>query len=83
MLRTILIEKAVKRNYSLKFLFLPAELERGTKALQFDVCCQAIDQNFHCGGDRYAILRLDCNSARRVLIRTHIVTQASTPFCGQ
>ena len=43
----------------LKCTFLPAELERGTKALQFDVCCKAIDQNFDCGCDRYAILRLD------------------------
>ena len=36
---------------------LPAE--QGTKALQFDVCCKAIGQNFDCGCDRYAILRLD------------------------
>ena len=34
---------------------LTAELERGTKALQFDVCCKAIGQNFDCGCDRYAI----------------------------
>jgi len=27
--------------------------------LQFDVCCKGIDQNFDCGCDRYAILRLD------------------------
>ena len=27
--------------------------------LQFDVCCKAIDQNFDCGCDRCAILRLD------------------------
>ena len=26
-------------------LFLPAELERGTKVLKFDVCCKTIDQN--------------------------------------
>ena len=26
---------------------------------QFDVCCKAIDQNFDCGCDRCAILRLD------------------------
>ena len=38
---------------------LPAELERGTEVLQFDVCCKAIDQNFDCGCDRCAILRLD------------------------
>ena len=30
-------------------MFLPVELERGTKALQFDVCCEAIVQNFNCG----------------------------------
>ena len=40
-------------------MFLPAEFGRETKAFQFDVCCQAIDQNFRCGCDRYAILRLD------------------------
>ena len=40
-------------------MFLPAEFERETKALQFDVCCQAIDQNFRCGCDHDAILRLD------------------------
>ena len=22
---------------------------RGTKVLQFDVCCEAVDQNFDCG----------------------------------
>ena len=27
--------------------------------LQLDVCCNAIDQNFDCGCDRCAILRLD------------------------
>ena len=31
-----------------KWTFLPAELERGTKALQFDVCREAIDQSFDC-----------------------------------
>ena len=25
-------------------MFLPVELERGTKTLQFDVCCEAIDR---------------------------------------
>ena len=43
----------------MKWMFLPAELERGTKALQFDVCCKTIDQNFGCGCDRYATLLLD------------------------
>ena len=36
--------KRLKRKYRQKFLkhtFLPAELERGTKALQFDVCFKA------------------------------------------
>ena len=28
---------------------LTSKLERGAKALQFDVCCKAIDQNFDCG----------------------------------
>ena len=27
--------------------------------LQFDVCCKDIDQNFDCGCDHCAILRLD------------------------
>ena len=55
-------KKRLKRYYRQEFLkctFLPAELERGTKVLQFDVCCKAIDQNFDCGCDRCAILRLD------------------------
>ena len=29
-------------------MFLPVELESGIKALQFDVCCEAIHQNFDC-----------------------------------
>ena len=32
-----------------KCMFLPTELEIGTKALQFDVCCEANDRNFNCG----------------------------------
>ena len=62
MLRTILYKKQLKRKYRQEFLkctFLPAELERGTKMLQFDVCYKAIDQNFDCRCDRYAILCLD------------------------
>ena len=43
----------------MKCTFIPAELARGTKALQFDVCCEAVDQNFDCGCDCYAILHLD------------------------
>ena len=30
-------------------MFLPEEVERGTEVLQFDVCCEAIDQNFDSG----------------------------------
>ena len=37
-------------------LFLPAELERGTKVLKFDVCCKTIDQNSDCGCNHYTIL---------------------------
>ena len=32
-----------------KFTFLPVEFERGTEVLRFDVCCEAIDNNFDCG----------------------------------
>ena len=49
MLHTILLKKRLKQYYRQEFLkctFLPAELERGTEMLQFDVCCKAIDQNF-------------------------------------
>ena len=55
-------KKRLKQKYRQEFLkstFLPTELERGTKALRFDVCCKAISQNFDCGCDRYEILRLD------------------------
>ena len=58
----ISLKKRLKWNYRQEFLnctFLPAELERGAKVLQFDVCWKAIDQNFNCGCDRCAILRLD------------------------
>ena len=41
-----------------------AELERGSKALQFDVCCKAIDQNCDCGCDRHSIL---CLNSLRIL----------------
>ena len=57
-----LLKKRLKRNYKQEFLkctFLPAELERGTEVLQFDVCCKAVDQNLDCGCDRCAILHLD------------------------
>ena len=47
------------KNAGKNFGNAPAELERGTKALQFHVCCKVIDQNFDCGCDRYAILRFD------------------------
>ena len=50
-------------SVTLRLLFkpviLPKKLERGAEVLQFDVCCKAIDQNFDCGCDRCAILRLD------------------------
>ena len=36
--------------------FLPAEVKKVTKALHFDVCSKAIDQNFDCGCDCYTIL---------------------------
>ena len=57
-----LYKKPLKRKYNQEFLkctVLQAQLERGTKVLQFDVCYKAIDQNFECGCDRHAILRLD------------------------
>ena len=50
-------------------MFLPVELQRGTKAVQFDVCREAIDQNFNCGCDRYAILRLDSLLECTVLLK--------------
>ena len=76
-----LLKKLLKRNYRQEFLkctFLPSELERGTEVLQFDVYCKATDQNFDCGCDRCAILRLDsllrgvaqlimCNACDRLL----------------
>ena len=46
----------------LKCMFLPAELERGTKARQFHECCKSIDQYFDCGCDCYTILHLDWSS---------------------
>ena len=39
----------IKITHKFKWTFLPAELELATKALQFYVCCKAIDQNFDCG----------------------------------
>ena len=38
-------------------MFLPAELERGTKVLQFDVCCEANEQNFDYGCKSKKMLR--------------------------
>ena len=50
-------------------MFLPAKLERGTKALQFDVCCEAIDQNFDCGytlkEGNYANFQLLANPSKK------------------
>ena len=43
---------------------LTSKLERGTKTLQFDVCCEAIHQNFECGcvlKKGYANLQLSAN----------------------
>ena len=51
-------KKWLERNYRQKILkctFLPAELERGTKVLQFGVCCKAIDQTFGCGYDQFCV----------------------------
>ena len=56
------LKKRLKRNYRqefLKYTFIPAELERGIKLLQFDVCCKVIDQNFDFGCDHCASLCLD------------------------
>ena len=41
--------KTPKTGRILKKLFLPAELKRRTKQLQFDVHCKAIGGNFDCG----------------------------------
>ena len=73
-----LYKKRLKRIYRqevLKCMVLPAELERGTKALKFDVCCKAIDQNFDRGCDRYAILRLDSLLIRlaKARLRVHVL----------
>ena len=51
--------KVMQTNSWCRFCITQTQvLERGTKVLQFDVCCEAIDQNFNCGCDRYAILHL-------------------------
>ena len=50
-------------------MFLPEELEIGTKALQFEVCCEAIDQNFDCGcilKKWYANLHLQANPRKGI-----------------
>ena len=54
----------------MKCTFLPAELERRTKTLQFDVCCKAIDQNFECGRDGCSILRFDSLVLEQVILHT-------------
>ena len=62
-----LCKKRLKQNTGKKFLkwmFLPSELERGTKALQFDVCCKAIDQKFDCGCNSYAIFAFGLTTLR-------------------
>ena len=63
-----LYKKGLKRKYRQEFwkcTFLPAQLEREAKVLQFDVYCKAIDQKFDCGCDRYVVLRLDSLSLCR------------------
>ena len=42
--------------------------------LQFDVCCKAIEQNFDCGFDRCAILRLDSHSLFMDYTNEHFAT---------
>ena len=69
------LKRILYRQEFLKCTVLPAELERGTKALKFDVCCKAIDQNFDRGCDRYAILRLDSLLIRlaKARLRVHVL----------
>ena len=53
-------------------MFLPVELKRGTKMLQFDVCCEAIDQNIDCGcvlKNRYTNLQSLANPNRQITIQ--------------
>ena len=53
-------------------MFLPVELERGTKTLQFDVCCEAIHQNFDCGcvlKKGYTNLQLSVNPNKQITIQ--------------
>ena len=61
----------------MKCTFLPAKLERGTKALHFDVRCKAIDQNFDCGCDSYGILRLDT-----LLMLLNMLENITTDICS-
>ena len=47
-------------------MFLPAELEGGTKVLQFDVCCEANEQNFDYG----------CKSQNKMLRKFALVSKS-------
>ena len=58
-------------------VLLPAELERVTKQLHFDVCCKVIDQIFDCGCDRYAILRLAWTSY--CICRSKLIVDVGRP----
>ena len=49
--------------------------------LQFDVCCKDIDQNFDCGCDRCAILRLD-SLITISLIRSSSVSRSTSELQG-
>ena len=58
-------------------MFLPVELERETKTLQFDVCCEAIHQNFDCGyvlKKDYANLQLSANRNTKLQYRKFEIT---------
>ena len=51
-------------------MFLQVDLERGTKMLQFDVCCEAIHEDFDCGcvlKKGYAYLQLSANPNKKKL----------------
>ena len=71
------IKSGLKRNYRQEFLkctFYQQNWKRGTKVLQFDACCKAIEQNFDCGCDRCAILRLDSHSLFMDYTNEHFAT---------
>ena len=49
--------KLQARNFEMHIL--TSRTGKRNRSAQFDVCCKATDQNFDCGCDRCAILRLD------------------------